>query len=456
MGDSKEGEIIFEVRFQRIEKVPIGEVEKRPTATEIDDYAEYKRLRKFQREGKRKSPHETSRVIPPEFLHATSEQPPLVSPQPAGIARTTSIPSDEGMAFSSRSMFKRLRYDLPERAPYIQPDVISPGTVTDRPQFFISPVKSSAPPISAMTKRLSHIQLDADPVSNAQNPRLDAQATSQSPSNSAQTGKGKAAASIRDIIPWIEYEPALTVPSETSLKRDEDTSQTSKEVSGGTDSKKSHNSSNKDKHDTPPLALARNRRKSGNLRGMTGFLSTGAKRGDGKKAPPRSANPMAKLFDGAASEGDEPSEASPPGVRKTSTHGCGRNASSSEAGVRVLSPQPMRVFGTAMERRGGMYSDVQEEVKRVTIPNVSEDPFIDAGPALPVPLKEVVAQPRTDSSLDVSAAMSCAQRDDTERLRLAMQGLDIKVNFENPFFSQPTRTKTRKASSEAVAPDFVG
>jgi hypothetical protein len=456
MGESKEGEIIFEVRFQRIEKVSIDEVEKRPTATEIDDYAEYKRLRKFQREGKRKSTEETSKVIPIEFLRATREQPQLASPQPAGIPRTIMMPPDEGTAFSSRSMFKRLRYDLPERAPYIQPDVVSPGTVTDTDQFSVVAVKTNAPPISARTKRLSHIQLDADAVSNAPKHRLDARATLQSPTNSVQTGKGKTVPNIRDVIPWIDYEPALTVPSDSSLKRDEDTSQTSKEVSGGTGSKKSHNSSNKDARDTPPIALVRNRRKSGNFRGMTGFLSPGAKWGDAKKPPPRSTNPMSKMFDGAASEEDEPRKASLDGVGKAPIHGRGRSASSSEAGVRVLSPRPMRIFEPGRDRRGGMYSDV-EEVPRVTIPIVSEDPFIDAGLALPVPLKDVVAQPRTDSSLDVNAERSYAESvDDAERMRLAMQGLDVKVAFRNPFPSRPARSTTRKASSEAVAPDVVG
>ncbi|KAL5115706.1 hypothetical protein ACEQ8H_006418 [Pleosporales sp. CAS-2024a] len=52
-GQWKEGDVVFEVHLERTDAVPFSQVTIRPTATEIDDYTEYKRLRKLHRLGKR-------------------------------------------------------------------------------------------------------------------------------------------------------------------------------------------------------------------------------------------------------------------------------------------------------------------------------------------------------------------------------------------------------------------
>jgi hypothetical protein len=116
----------------------------------------------------------------------------------------------------------------------------------------------------------------------------------------------------------------------------------------------------------------------------------------------------------------------------------------------------MRIFGPGLERRGGVYTD-KYEVSRVTFPGVSEDPFVDTRLGLPVALQDMVALPKTDSSLAINAAASTlyTESSDAERLRLAMRGLDIKVAFRNPFLGGSTRTRARWESNEAVAPNAL-
>jgi hypothetical protein len=45
----KTGDILYEIKFERMDPVPMSEVLKHPTAAELDDYAEYKRLRRIHR-----------------------------------------------------------------------------------------------------------------------------------------------------------------------------------------------------------------------------------------------------------------------------------------------------------------------------------------------------------------------------------------------------------------------
>lgn len=51
--DSKTGEVVFLVNFRRLpNQVPMEEVLSRPWSDEVEDYAEYKRLRQLAKEEK--------------------------------------------------------------------------------------------------------------------------------------------------------------------------------------------------------------------------------------------------------------------------------------------------------------------------------------------------------------------------------------------------------------------
>ncbi|KAF2011104.1 hypothetical protein BU24DRAFT_472249 [Aaosphaeria arxii CBS 175.79] len=90
INDTKIGDIIFEVKFERIDPVPMSEVMKHPTAAEVDDYTEYKRLKHLHRENfnlrnklqnfdLRLPPVKTAPPIPPPSLLTSSRRPSLVS-----------------------------------------------------------------------------------------------------------------------------------------------------------------------------------------------------------------------------------------------------------------------------------------------------------------------------------------------------------------------------------------
>jgi hypothetical protein len=501
MGESKEGEIIFEVRFKRREVVPLEEVGKRPTATEIDDFLEYKRLRKFQRDGKRRVTEATTQSVPIELQHIARDEPLVVSPHLSGSGETAAIPSPESSGLSRRSMFKCLRYDMPERDPDIQPDVISPGTIGDVHQFPLVLSNNSTILIPAHAERQQHLQVGAESTSTGSKNLLDAGIKSITSSAHVASNRGP---DIREVAPWIDYEYALTVPTPTDNaphSHDEVNPQTSKEIGQGT--KHSHPSSNTEKNqhhdakDSSSLPTIRNRTKSGNFKGLTGLLSPGslaARRADTRKlTPTRSSNPMAKLFDGAAStdEGDDGGSADSPYESRTTSLETLYNtpnqdrrrqrASSSDSAIRVHSPKPIRLFSSespyGMARRGAIYTD-EDEVPHVALPIVpaesitstksldspDNDPFVETSssaiPAsLPVSLEKFMLQ--SEAALPVDSGTSSPShmfREDTEdsdaaeRLREAVDGMDIKVAFKDPFCVSP---RANREHSVSVAPDIV-
>jgi hypothetical protein len=114
----------------------------RPTATEVDDYAEYKRLRKQHRERKRKTIGLTidndigqqllARVAPPI---APPTLPPTI-PSVSSPTKPTTILRLPSETATQRNLFRHPRFDLHEETHHEHLDVVSPGNVGAKQPFW--------------------------------------------------------------------------------------------------------------------------------------------------------------------------------------------------------------------------------------------------------------------------------------------------------------------------------
>ena len=117
---------MFEVKFERSDPVPMKEVIKYPTATELDDYSEYKRLRKAHRDGKRKvntasSIKLDSRTVPESSIRIPTVQTKMIP----GVAPKKTW--GRSPSASQKTTFKDLQFNEPSQVS-ITPghDIVSP------------------------------------------------------------------------------------------------------------------------------------------------------------------------------------------------------------------------------------------------------------------------------------------------------------------------------------------
>ncbi|KAJ8110078.1 hypothetical protein OPT61_g6984 [Boeremia exigua] len=132
-GQWKEGDILYEVTFQRNDPIPMDEVTRRPTSMELDDYAEYKRLRKLQRADKHKLPG--SWLAPPkmaptmrsaQLTASTAVTPKSVPHFSSSVSRKTTFDFD---APSPTQDLGKSLTDSPKAIPDPQASVFIPGGV---------------------------------------------------------------------------------------------------------------------------------------------------------------------------------------------------------------------------------------------------------------------------------------------------------------------------------------
>ncbi|KAF2715723.1 hypothetical protein K504DRAFT_33427 [Pleomassaria siparia CBS 279.74] len=76
--EHKVGDLMYEIKFERDDPVPMTEVMRHPTTFELDDYTEYKRLRRMQHEGSQKPTVE--RVETPGPAKVAAHIPSLTAP----------------------------------------------------------------------------------------------------------------------------------------------------------------------------------------------------------------------------------------------------------------------------------------------------------------------------------------------------------------------------------------
>jgi hypothetical protein len=471
-GQWKEGDVIFEVRFERQDPVSMEEVCNRPTATEVDDYAEYKRLRKQHREDKRKTVGSTmdlSGTVPPLVTKAAPPTAPPIS--------TTNIPPKilrmRSGSTTQRIHFRHPHFDLPEEVPHEQINVVSPTNIEESSQFPFSQRHSTTAVTPQPMDRRPNVQGGTDESSIV--------SIKGSMNSSVNTDP---LAKIKEVAPWIDFEADLTLPSSATPIAPAPTP--SLLSTSGTKKKKRNlvNDANMQtpKHamDSPPLSTVGERRKSGNFKNMTGFLSPSAsttKPSDRKSIFMRSRNPMAKLFDGAASLEDEENDnddvfatgptVPPPRPQHTTPNRYKHHTSSSDVTSRVHSPIPIRTFSpplaftTPHYRNSISSSDNDNEASSTrhvhTIALPKDDPFIEI--QRPTWLEELISSPRAATARSTVASALYVEKDAVdaeERLRMSMESWDGKMGWRNPWGGEAAKEGRRDSGGEEVAPDVVG
>jgi hypothetical protein len=181
-------------------------------------------------------------------------------------------------------------------------------------------------------------------------------------------------ANIREVAPWIDFDAGLTLPppgSELQIIHEKIVSQ------AGDPRSKAPTSyiASKNVIDSPPIHSHRDRRISGDFKGLTGLgnlnpASSSKNEEGGKSIFVRRRNPATQLFDGAPSvEGDdyfgnavfEEEDAKVQDMPPQRP----REASSSNAAVRVHSPIPTKPIDpdtpSKMARRGAVFVAPDEE-----------------------------------------------------------------------------------------------
>ncbi|KAF2827837.1 hypothetical protein CC86DRAFT_444974 [Ophiobolus disseminans] len=493
-GEWKAGDIVFEVRFERKDPVSMEEVSKRPTCTEVDDYSEYKRLRKIHREGKRHAHSGGNSSIELELQQATKAAPPIMPlvPVPTGSALKT-----RGISPSAprKSLFMDLDFNSAEDQAREALDVVSPMTVSDTDHLFLSPSKRNAFGFPVRGS-LRHLNADS-PLSGSQHhsPATTSKASSEYTATSARSN-------IREVAPWIDFDAGLTLPSAPDAqsvihrrKKRKDTASIHSTLHHQDDAS---NSSRRDSHNS------RNSHKSNKSNKSKDTVSSNSpknmsrlKDASRKSIFVRTRNPMAKLFDGPASITEDGGDyfgaavySPTPSPKTTPTSKTDKQRqSSSDHLPRVHSPIPIRPFSPDnpfyRTRRGAIYSEQDEHhfafpvipgalitsTASLALPN--DDPFVEPPVSrsvplsIPMSLKRFISRPLPPTPLgdgDTTPMLPTIERDGAEvgrnrgaaeLLRSMGEGKGVeRIVFRNPFstFGSPG-VKKKGAKSEGVLGD---
>jgi hypothetical protein len=488
-GRWKQGDILFDVRFERIDSVPMEEVIKRPTAYEVDDYSEYKRLRKLYREGKRRA------HSPKLDLQPTAKVAPSIQPQP-GISRAY---GDEALDPSHNSFFHEPHFK--ERVHvHFSPvqDAVSPMTITAEDEYPTVPSMSSTLAVPATTTvRPRH---SGEPLNDA--------ALGNSPDASTNDSSGHSTASraptnIREVAPWIEFDATLTIPSPTvespdiskeAIKHAYNAPSTAQQIGSPTRTI-SQQTLHRRRESPSPHGSRYGRRRSGESRGFSSYLTPiGPRRDIRKSSSARTRNPMGKLLDGIEEAQDyfqniTPIERTTSLTTEPVTPKVSRRdrASSSDGTTRVHSPVPNRQFGPpspttplSMARRNEICSPNDATVlfggraTRTTNRVRADDPFVEANfprPTAPIhhPLERLISPSRAALPMRSPTTTPASQHRDRSKhgssedsaaarhLRKMMDNVEVRMAFTDPFSESEVPGARRQASSSMdIAPDFLG
>ncbi|CAN9123172.1 unnamed protein product [Alternaria alternata] len=208
----KEGDILFDVKFERTDSVPMDVVTKRPTATEVDDYAEYKRLRKVNRDGKRKEPS----VVPikDDFSIPLKTAPPVL-PAPLPVVEDTSLNSRR------KAVFKHLHFEEEAHVHMLEKEVIlSPKSIPKTDPLTLAATTAGksntlAVPASLIRTNTHHHQGHRKPDNPQSEQRGKASPVGSNASSAHTSISTFPGINIHEVAPWINYDVGLTVPSPT-------------------------------------------------------------------------------------------------------------------------------------------------------------------------------------------------------------------------------------------------
>ncbi|KAF1947453.1 hypothetical protein EJ02DRAFT_333637 [Clathrospora elynae] len=493
----KKGDILFDVWFERNDPTPMEEVTRRPTATEVDDYTEYKRLRRMQRDGKRNRP---SKSFSKTDLQPTMKAaPPIMPPQP--LAATPKVLQTELPIKLRSDMLARLSF---EKDPHVHlstdQEVVSPKTV------------SSADPLSVTMGKSRTLAVPTWPIIQGRGHASFGDASEQnspvgSNTSSANTEFGSTGVqNIRDVAPWIDYDVDLSMPPPSEDSRVIHKSSMSPSIKAGAEKDTNDTKSIKGVHysahdssiDSPVSSdhhrhdAHHMRKKSGDIKGLASYLSPGGSKKDNRKSTfARSRKPMAKLFDGSDDAVDDYfGGAGTASIRA-------ELPTSLDSTSSIYSPVPTRQLTpdspTCMGRRNAinpanvptpLYSPPIVHVARTSAlpPDSLKVPFIETRPLrapaaltppLPRSLNKFISQPKMAIPLGTQAPIPFLERIPTKtkktdpiedsvaeaNLRMMkeqLRGPDVKVAFKNPFDgSLATGRDVERNHSVGVAPDFV-
>jgi hypothetical protein len=205
-GEWKEGDILYEVTLQRKDPVPMEQVTCRPTNMEVDDYTEYKRLRKIHRDGKYHGPEPVP--IQQQVLKAAHAISPLQLPVSPTIVPQSLLRVSPSV--SRQTTFREPAFDAPsavEDRPSAS-DVVSPMTIPGLQEFFFAPKKTGTLAIPTPNDK----SRPGTPTSSSGMTSRDKQVRVQSPGSISLTSTKSGHSKLRQIIPWIDMEAELPTP----------------------------------------------------------------------------------------------------------------------------------------------------------------------------------------------------------------------------------------------------
>ncbi|KAI8932902.1 hypothetical protein NX059_010379 [Plenodomus lindquistii] len=280
-GHWKEGDILYDVRFERTDPVPLSETFKHPTATEVDDYLEYKRLRKVHREGNRDG---TDAV--PEGIDAipVPKIAPIIEPlqpQPTELLPEKPIsPSRVHQSFFKKPQFDKkghVHFSGANGLPIPDDDDASPFT---RPGTSLLKVPFRVPS-RLRPSSMSEVTAPVSPVD----------------SRGSSLRTGASAINIKEVAPWIDYDANLVLPESP------DGSSASGDRLGSQSLARSGEQSRDAEATNPSFSSThRERNKSGNFKKLT---SSSTKKDERKPSNIRHRGNIVKLFDGSVEDTSE-------------------------------------------------------------------------------------------------------------------------------------------------------
>lgn len=321
----------------------MAEVMKHPTASELDDYAEYKRLRRIHRdEHKKGGPDKTDVPIPGRGA------PPI--PAGGALASQLRAVAPKPCPSPSRTATSREPASLsPGPGPLLaSPTKLSIGS-TSLPHVLTPDLTQSALERLKGTHGAPRALPSGSDSPVSERNRL-SQASKRSPSVASERSHYSG---IRDVVPWLDdhdLELIAAAPSiSTRPNRVQPTASTTQGAAFSKVQKIGDSHSDRSiplERPTTPQAGRHGAKGSGD-----GMLRPGSMAKDGRKslAVPfsRSRNPLAKLFDGAVEDvgRDGVGDGSPPGVfgiAQSSLASRSTSANFAEDRHRPLSPIPIR------------------------------------------------------------------------------------------------------------------
>lgn len=183
----KVGDIIFDVDFERLDVVPFEKVTEHPTSAELDDYTEFKRLRRAHRDEGERGMHDEA--------HVRIKLAPQISPTNATFSQLW--PSEISLVASPS-----ISHAATFRDPMATLSIISPSPST---------LSDSAPDPAILFKESSggilevpHVPREPGTLHSRPVPRSTSSGTSLQPPVSSQGSQGRT--DVREVTPWLDYD----------------------------------------------------------------------------------------------------------------------------------------------------------------------------------------------------------------------------------------------------------